>query len=190
MAFYLAFYLTFFLAFFHLAFYLAFVLAYILAFYLAFVLAYFLAFFLAVEVQQCPLGSGGPRSRSNGVHWAREVGKSPVEVQRCPLDSRVPACWQLRSSSADCDQELARRRGGEEEEARRAILKSNNHHLAGGEKTEEKKDGKRSKIYATNYCYYYDCIVTAIDNCIYGGWTSLLHASVLLFIKLSRALES
>ena len=25
---------------------------------------------------------------------------------------------------------------------------------------------------------------------IYGGWTSLLHASVLLFIKLSRALAS
>ena len=46
----------------------------------------------------------------------------------------------MRSSSAHCDQELARRRGAEEEEkkkkkkARRAILKSNNPHLAGGEK--------------------------------------------------------
>jgi len=62
------------------------------------------------------------------------LGRLSVEVQRCPLDSRGP--W-LRSSSALCDQELARRRGGEEErkkEARRAILKSSNPHLAGGGK--------------------------------------------------------
>ena len=52
--------------------------------------------------------------------------------------------WQLRSSSAHCDEELARRRGGEEEkkkrkeeQARRAILKSNNPHLAGGEEWPE-----------------------------------------------------
>ena len=99
----LTFYLTFYVAFFHLAFYLAFYLAYILQFYLA--------FYLAVEVQQCALGSGGPRLR----HWAREVpGWGPV----APTGS---GSW----------------RGGEEEKEeeklRRAMLKSNNPNLAGGE---------------------------------------------------------
>ena len=65
----LAFYLTYLLAYL-LAFYLAYLLANLLAFYLAyllafyltylvaFYLAYLLAFYLAVEVRQCPLGSG------------------------------------------------------------------------------------------------------------------------------------
>ena len=161
LAFYLAFYLTFYLAF-YLTFYLAFYLAYILTFYLTFYVAFYLAFYLAVEVQQCPrcpLRSGGPWLRSSGAQWAREVPSwgpalpaglesFPVEVQQCPLISGDvcwgPAAptgigsWQLRSSSAHCDQELARRRGGEEEKEeeklRRAMLKSNNSHLAGGEK--------------------------------------------------------
>ena len=99
-----------------------------------------------LEVQRCPLGSGGPRLRSSGAHWTREVpGWGPA----APTDI---GSWQLRSSSAHCDQELARRRGGEEEKekaaeeggggrrrrkarrkAPRAILKSNNPHRAGGE---------------------------------------------------------
>ena len=61
------------------------------------------------------------------------LGRSPVEVQRRALGS---GAGQLRSSSAHCDQELARRRGAEEErrkEARRAMLKSSNPHLAGEE---------------------------------------------------------
>ena len=91
----------------------------------------------AVEVQRCPLNSGGPRLRSIGAHWPWEVPswgpavpttlkRSPVEVQQCPLISGDgcwgPAAptgigsWQLRPSSAHCDQELARRRGEEEEE--------------------------------------------------------------------------
>ena len=69
---------------------LAFYLANILALYLA----YLLAFCLAFEVQRCALSSEGPRLRSSGAHWARQVpgwgpavrtelGRSQVEVQRC-----------------------------------------------------------------------------------------------------------
>ena len=42
-----------------------------------------------------------------------------VEVQRCPLAVEVQR-RQLRSSSAHCDQELARMRGGEEEKEKAA----------------------------------------------------------------------
>ena len=91
----LAFYLTYLLAF-YLAFYLAYLLAYLLAFYLAnllafylahllafyltyllaftFHLAYLLAFYLAVEVRQCPLGSGargGGPAVPTGIWTAR-----------------------------------------------------------------------------------------------------------------------
>ena len=60
-----------------------------------------------------------------------------VEVQRRPLGLGAGRNRQLRSSTAHCDQELARRRGGEEEKGKRgeekawrATLKSNNLHLA------------------------------------------------------------
>ena len=49
---------------------------YLAFFHLAFYLAFILAFYLTVEVQQCPLGWGGPRLRSSGAHW-----------DRCPLRS-------------------------------------------------------------------------------------------------------
>ena len=104
LAFYLAVYLTYILKF-YLAFYLTFYLTFYLAFYLAFFLAsypaFYLAFYLAVEVQQCPLGSGGPRLRSSGGHWAREVpGWGPAVPTR---DSRGP---QLRSSSSHWYREM------------------------------------------------------------------------------------
>ena len=93
----------------------------------------------SVEVQGCPLRSGGPWLRSSGARWAREV---PVEVPRCPLDLRGRwlqsssatdiGRWLLRSSGAHWDRALAvevqqcplrsgageeaRRRRGEEEE--------------------------------------------------------------------------
>ena len=96
-----------------------------------------------VEVQRCPLTSGGPRLRSSGAGLEpavpTDIGRMVVEVHRHSLGSGAGGSWQLRSSSAHCDQELARRRGAEEKEkkkkkkARRAILKSNNPHLAGGE---------------------------------------------------------
>ena len=80
----------------HLANLMAFYMAYLLAFYLTFYLAYLLAFYLAFEVQRCALNSEGPRLRSSGAHWARQVpgwgpavrtelGRSQVEVQRCAL---------------------------------------------------------------------------------------------------------
>ena len=86
---------------------MAFYLAYLLAFYLTFYLAYLLAFYLAFEVQRCALSSEGPRLRSSGAHWARQVpgwgpavrtelGRSQVEVQRCALSWEGP---RLRSSS-------------------------------------------------------------------------------------------
>ena len=52
---------------------MAFYLAYLLAFYLTFYLAYLLAFYLAFEVQRCALSSEGPRLRSSGARWARQV---------------------------------------------------------------------------------------------------------------------
>ena len=86
-----------------------------MAFYLADILTFYLAIFLAVEVQQCPLLSGGPRLRSSTAHWYREIvvdmfrssgahwdWELAVEVQQCPL----------RSGAG----KEARRRGGEEEE--------------------------------------------------------------------------
>ena len=159
--FYLTYILTFYLAFI-LASYLTFYPAFYLAFFLVFYLAYILAFYSIwrwgpvvptglerspVEVQLCPLGSGGPRLRSSGAHRTREVpGWGPaVPTAKC----------LLRSSGAHWDRELAGAgswdlavptairswRGGEEEErrgreekARRAMLKPNNPHLAGGEK--------------------------------------------------------
>ena len=90
----LAFYLTYLLAF-----YLAYLLAFYLTYLLAFYLAYLLAFYLAVEVRQCPLGSGargwGPavptaiwssRLRSGSAHCDLEVA---VEVRRCDLQLAV-----------------------------------------------------------------------------------------------------
>ena len=100
---------------------------FLLANLLAFYLAYLLAFYLAVEVRQCPLGSGargwGPavptaiwksRLRSGSAHCDLEV---VVEVRQCPLRSgsrgwgpAVPtATWKsrLRSGSAHWDLELA-----------------------------------------------------------------------------------
>ena len=84
----LAFYLAYLLAF-YLAFYLAYLLAYVLAYLLAFYLANLLAFYLAVEVRQCPLGSGAratamwkSRLRSGSAHCDLEVA---VEVRQCPL---------------------------------------------------------------------------------------------------------
>ena len=93
LAFYLAYLLTFYLAYL-LALYLAYLMAFYLAYLLAFYLAYLLAFCLAFEVQRCALSSEGPRLRSSGAHWARQVpgwgpavrtelGRSQVEVQRC-----------------------------------------------------------------------------------------------------------
>ena len=110
-----------------LAFYLAYLLAFYLAYLLAFYLAYLLAFYLAVEVRQCPLGSGsrgwGPavptaiwksRLRSGSAHCNLEVA---VEVRQCPLRSgargggpAVPTwIWSSRwtSGSAHWDLELA-----------------------------------------------------------------------------------
>ena len=108
LAFYLAFYLAYLLAYL-----LAFYLAYLLAFYLTLYLAYLLTFYLAFEVQRCALNSEGPRLRSSGAHWARQVPgwgpavptalrtlqlrssrahsdrKPAVEVQQCPLRAEV-----------------------------------------------------------------------------------------------------
>ena len=123
-------------------------------------LSYILEFYLAVEVQQCPLHSGGPRLRSvptglplgsGGPGWGPAVpldsrgswlrsssahwyGEMVVEVQRRPRERTVEVqqC-PLRSGVG----EEATRRGGEgggEEKLGRVMLKSNNLHLAGGEK--------------------------------------------------------
>ena len=119
LAFYLAYLLTFYLAYLlalYLAYLIAFYLAYLLAFYLTFYLAYLLAFYLAFEVQRCALSSEGPRLRSSGAHWARQVpgwgpavrtelGRSQVEVQRCALSWEGP---RLRSSSARWAPKLAK----------------------------------------------------------------------------------
>ena len=92
-----------------------------------------------IEVQRCPLGSGGTRLRSSGAHWTREVSgwapAVPTDIGR----------WLLMSSGAHWDRqcplgsragkEARRRRRRRRRKARRAILKSNNPHLAGGEKT-------------------------------------------------------
>ena len=92
----MAFYLTYVLAFYLasiLAVYLTFCLIFYLAFYLAFFyLAFNLAVYLAVEVQWCPLGSGGPGS---GPAVLTGLVRSPVEA-RCALDS---GGQRLRSSS-------------------------------------------------------------------------------------------
>ena len=95
---------------------MAFHLAYLLTFYLTFYLAYLLAFYLAFEVQRCALSSEGPRLRSSGAHWARQVpgwgpavrtelGRSQVEVQRCALSWEGP---RLRSSNAHWAPKLAK----------------------------------------------------------------------------------
>ena len=78
---------------------------------------------LAVQVRQCPLGSG---ARGSGPAVPTKIWHS-----------------QLRSGSAHCDLELARRRRKEEEKEKKdkkkkkkkavALIKSNNPHLAGGE---------------------------------------------------------
>ena len=146
LTFYLTYLLTFFLAYlltFCLAYLLTFFLTFFLAFYLAYLLTFYLTSFLhffplrsgsahcdlevAVEVRQCPLGSGarrwGPgvptgiwssRLRSGSAHWDLELA---VEVRQCPLGSgargwgpAVPtATWKsrLRSGSAHCDLQLA-----------------------------------------------------------------------------------
>ena len=120
LTFYLAFYLTYILTC-SLEFSLTFYLTYILTFYLAFYLAYFLALYLAVEVQRCPLDSRGPRLRSSGAHWYREMF---VEAQQRPL-------WSGAGEEARRRGEEKEKRG--EEKARRAMLKSDNLYLAGGE---------------------------------------------------------
>ena len=118
-AFYLAYLLTFYLAYLmalYLAYLMAFYLAYLLAFYLTFYLAYLLAIYLAFEVQRCALSSEGPRLRSSGAHWARQVpgwgpavrtelGRSQVEVQRCARSWEGP---RLRSSSRHWAPKLAK----------------------------------------------------------------------------------
>ena len=44
-----------------------------------------------VEVQRCPLGSGGPQLRSSGSHWTREVaGGDQEEARRAILKSKNP----------------------------------------------------------------------------------------------------
>ena len=87
-----------------------------------------------------PAVSTGPRLRSSGAHWAREVPgwgglavptgleRSSVEVQQCPLISG-DGCWGPAAPTG-----IGSWRGGEEaeeeeEKTRRAILKSNNVHL-------------------------------------------------------------
>ena len=103
---------------------LAFYLTYLLAFYLA----YLLAFYLAVEVRQCPLGSGargwGPavptaicnsRLRSGSAHWDLELA---VEVRLRPLGSG------LRGGGGEWGGGGGRGGGGG----------ASNPHLAGGEK--------------------------------------------------------
>ena len=98
---------------------------------------------LAVEVRQCPLGSGargwGPavptatwksRLRSGSAHWDLELA---VEVRQCPLGSgarggglAVPTgIWTARRR---------RRVRRWRRRSRTALIKSNNPHLAGGEK--------------------------------------------------------
>ena len=105
---------------------------------------------LAVEVRQCPLGSGargwGPavptatwksrlrsgtaicnsRLRSGSAHWDLELA---VEVRLCPLTG----IWTTRRRRRvrRRRRQRRRRRG---RRRRRALLKSSNPHLAGGEK--------------------------------------------------------
>ena len=146
LAYLLAFYLTYLLAF-YLAYLLAFYLTYLLAFYLTFHLAYLLAFYLAVEVRQCPLGSGargwGPavptgiwssRLRSGSAHCDLEVA---VEVRQCPLRSAtrgwgpaVPSgIWSSRWRSGcahwdlDCEEEAAGEEAEEAEEEEKSSVK-------------------------------------------------------------------
>ena len=94
-------------------------LTYILIFYLTFV-AFYLAFYLT-------------------FYFAKILAFYLAVPGWGPAVCTGIGSWELRSSSAHCDQELARRWGAEEEKeekkkkARRAILKSNNPHLAGGE---------------------------------------------------------
>ena len=154
----LALYLEYLLAFYltvYLAYLLAFYLAYFLAYVLAYLLTFYLAFYLAVEVRQCPLGSGargwGPamptgiwssRLRSGSAHCDLEVA---VEVRECPL--RSPTCgWGpvgagARSGGPAVPTGIWTARRGRwvrrrrRRRRRRAVLKSSNPHLAGGEQT-------------------------------------------------------
>ena len=143
LTFYLAYLLTFFQAF-YLAYLLTFCLAYLLTFFLtlflAFYLAYLLTFYLtsfltffplrsgsahcdlqlAVEVRQCPLGSGA-RSGGPAVPTGIWTGRRRRRVRR-----RRRRRWRRRRR---------RRR-------RTALIKSNNPHLAGGEKRSVINRGK------------------------------------------------
>ena len=119
--------------------------------------------YLAFEVQRCALNSEGPRLRSSGAHWARQVpgwgpavrtelGRSQVEVQRCALSSGAHWAPKLAKSLAKSWQGNSGRwsggrggrrgggRGGGEggggrrrKRRRTTLIKSNNPHLAGGE---------------------------------------------------------
>ena len=88
-----------------------------------------------VEVQQCSLGSEGPRLRSSGAQCAQTLA---VEVQQWPLRAEV---------GEELGEELARRkwtwkwrqrwwrrtRRRRRRRRRTTLIKSNNPHLAGGE---------------------------------------------------------
>ena len=75
-----------------------------------------------VEVQRCPLDSRGPRLRSNGGHWTREVPVPavPTDIGRWLLRSSAHWDPELAVEVQQCPQrsgagEEARRRGGEGE---------------------------------------------------------------------------
>ena len=168
LAFYLAFYLAYLLAYalayllaFYLANLLAFYLTYLLAFYLAFHLAYLLAFYLAVEVRQCPLGSGargwGPavptgiwssRLRSGSAHCDLQLA---VEVRQCPLGSGARGGGPAVPTGIWTARRRRRVRRRRRRRRRRALLKSSNPHLAGGEQH------VRSVLFCTSVSHF-ECI--------------------------------
>ena len=107
---------------------------------------------VAVEVWQCPLGSG---ARGGGPAVPTGIWKLAVEVRQCPLGSgarsggpAVPTgIWTARRRRRRTRRRRMRRR------RRTALIKSNNPHLAGREQTHSlllkmlQFQGQRSQVW-------------------------------------------
>ena len=96
---------------------------------------------VAVEVWQCPLGSGARGGGPACAHWDLELA---VEVRLCPLGSGLAV--EVRQAGSGEVEAAGGNGGGRRRRRRTALIKSNNPHLAGGEKTTNNRGkGKAAK---------------------------------------------